>query len=116
MKKKEKLRILLPTMRERERYIAFQIISEDSITYADVEQAIWNQLLDFYGEFGMSKTSMWLMKKLWDDKNRIGVIRCNNNSVTKIISGLGLITRLGDVRVTIKILAVSGTLKGLKLK
>jgi RNase P/RNase MRP subunit POP5 len=28
---------------------------------------------------------------------------------------LGLISRLGDIRVIIKILAVSGTLKGLKL-
>lgn len=114
--KQERLKILLPTLREKERYIAFQVISEEPISYFDLEQAIWNQLLDFYGEYGMSKTSMWLMKKLWDEKNQVGIIRCNNKSVSQVIAGLGLITRLGDIRVIIKILSVSGTLKGLKLK
>jgi ribonuclease P/MRP protein subunit POP5 len=116
MKQKERLKILLPTLREKDRYIAFKIISEEPITYSDLESAIWNQLLDFYGEYGMSKTSMWLMKKLWDERSQAGIIRCNNKSVPQIVAGLGLISRLGDVRVIVKILSISGTLKGLKLK
>jgi ribonuclease P/MRP protein subunit POP5 len=116
MKQKERLKILLPTLREKDRYISFKIISDETITYSDLESAIWNQLLDFYGEYGMSKTSMWLMKKLWDERNQVGIIRCNNKSVPQIVAGLGLISRLGDVRVIVKILSISGTLKGLKLK
>src|SRR4030042_6092160 len=116
MKQTERLKILLPTLREKDRYIAFKIISEDPITYSDLESAIWNQLLDFYGEYGMSKTSMWMMKKLWDERNQICIIRCNNKSVSQIIAGMGLISRLGDIRVIINILSVSGTKKGLKLK
>jgi ribonuclease P/MRP protein subunit POP5 len=116
MKQKERLKILSPTLREKDRYIAFKIISEEPITYSDLESAIWNQLLDFYGEYGMSKTSMWLMKNLWDERNQTGIIKCNNKSVSQIIAGMGLISRLGDIRVIISILSVSGTLKGLKLK
>jgi ribonuclease P/MRP protein subunit POP5 len=115
MKQKEKLKILLPTLREKERYISFQVISEEPITYSDLESAIWNQLLDFYGEYGVSKTSMWLVKNLWDEKNQAGVIKCNNKSVSQVVAGLGLISRLGDIRVIFKILKVSGTIKGLKL-
>jgi len=114
--RQEKLKILLPTLRERERYISFQIISEEPVSYSDLEQAVWNQLLDFYGEYGISKTNLWLEKNLWDEKNQIAVIRCNNKSVSQVIAGLGLISRLGDNRVVFKILKVSGTLKGLNLK
>ncbi len=116
MKQTERLKILSPTLREKDRYISFQVISEELINYSDLESAIWNQLLDFYGEYGVSKTSMWLVKNLWNEKNQVGVIRCNNRSVSQVIAGLGLISRLGDIRVILKILKVSGTLKGLKLK
>jgi ribonuclease P/MRP protein subunit POP5 len=116
MKQTERLKILSPTLREKDRYISFQVISEEPITYSDLESAIWNQLLDFYGEYGVSKTSMWLVKNLWNEKNQVGVIRCNNRSVSQVIAGLGLISRLGDIRVILKILKISGTLKGLNLK
>src|SRR4030042_6360453 len=106
MRQKEKLKMLLPTLREKDRYISFKIISENPITYSDLESAIWNQLLDFYGEYGMSKTSMWLMKNLWDERNQTGIIKCNNKSVSQIIAGMGLISRLGDIRVIISILSV----------
>ncbi len=116
MKQIEKLKILPPTLREKDRYIAFQVISDEPITYADLEAAIWNQLLDFYGEYGISRTSMWLIKNLYNDREQIGVIRCNNKSVSQVIAGLGLISRLGDIRIIFKILKVSGSIKGLRLK
>lgn len=112
---KERLKILLPTLRERERYVSFKIMSEEPINYSDLEQAIWNQLLDFYGEYGVSKISMWLIKNLWNEKEQAGVIRCNNKSVSQLIAGLGMISRLGDTRIVFRILKVSGTLKGLNL-
>jgi len=111
---REKLKILIPTLREKHRYVKFQVISEEKIVYTDLEQAIWNTMLDFYGEVGVSQLSLWLIKNLWDEKNQIGVIKCNNKSVEKIIAGLGVISRLGDTRVVFKVLKVSGTIKGLK--
>lgn len=116
MKQQEKLKILSPTLREKERYIAFKLISEEPIVYSDLEASIWQTLLDLYGELGVSQMSLWLIKNLYDEKSQVGVIRCNNKSVPKIIAGLGLITRLGESRVIFKILKVSGTIKNLNLK
>lgn len=113
--KQEKLKISLPTLRERKRYIKFKVISEEPIVYEDLEQAILNTFLDFYGENGFSKLSLWVFKNLWDGKNQTGVIKCNNKSVLQVVAGLGLISRLGDTRVIFKILKVSGTIKGLGL-
>lgn len=112
---KEKPKVLLPTLREKKRYISFEVISEEPINYADLEPAIWGTALDFLGERGISKTFLWLVKNLYNPERQIGVIRCNNKSVSQIITCLGLISRLGDTRVVFKILKVSGTIKGLKL-
>jgi len=115
MKQENRLKVLIPTLREKERYISFQVISEEPIMYEDLEQGIWNTMLDFFGEYGISKTSMWIIKNLYDPEKQVGVIRCNNKSVPQVVAGLGLISRLGDVRVTFKILKISGTIRGLKI-
>lgn len=113
-----KLKILLSTLREKQRYIAFQVISEEGeeFTYSDLESAIWNTMLDFLGEYGVSKTSVWLLKDCWGPEKQIGILRCNNKSVQEIITTLGLIDRLGDTRVTFKVLKISGTIKSIKKK
>lgn len=110
----KKLKIL-PSLREPKRYIAFRVISQEPISYSDLEIAIWNSVLEFLGEEGASKTSMWIVKNLYKEKEQIGVIRCNAKTTEAIIASLGLISRLGDSRVIFKILKVSGTIKGLKL-
>ena len=104
---------ILPSLKEKKIYIKFKIFSEEKIFYSDLEQAIWNNCLDFFGEFLTSKFSLHLMKNLWDEEEQIGVLRTNNLSVPHLITCLGLIQRLGDVRVKIKVLKVSGTIKGL---
>ncbi len=114
MRQEEKLKILIPSLREKDRYIKFQIISEEPITYSDLEAAMWNTALDFYGEEGLAKMSLWIIKNLYDENEQIGIIRCNNKSVLPIVAVLGLIDRLGDNRVIAKILKISGTIKGLR--
>jgi len=113
MNQMDKLKILSPTLREKDRYIKFQIFSEERIVYSDVEAALWNIFLDFYGERGVAKLSLWLIRNLYDGENQIGVIKCNNKSVPEVIAGLGLISRLGESRIVFKILNVSGTIKAL---
>lgn len=115
MKQQEKLKILSPTLREKERYISFKTISEEPIVYSDLESSIWQTLLEFYGELGVSQISLRIVKNLYDNDKQISVIKCNNKSVPKVIAGLGLLTRLGEIRVIVKILRVSGTIRGLKL-
>jgi ribonuclease P/MRP protein subunit POP5 len=102
-----------PTLRERERYVRFRIISENDVAYSDLEAGIWNTMMDFYGERGVSEMSVWIVKNLYDERTKVGTIRCNNKSVSKLIAGLGLISRFGDTRVVFKILGLSGTIRGL---
>ncbi len=111
--KKVKMKILPPTARKKHRYVKFQVLSEEPIVYSDLDAAIWNTALDFYGEFGVAAMDLWLVKNLYDSKKQIGILRCVHTAVSAVLACLGLLTRLGDTQVTIKILKVSGTIKGL---
>jgi len=112
-KGKTKMKILPPTQRKKHRYVKFEVLSAGSIVYSDLDAAIWNTALDFYGEFGVSGMDIWMVRNLYDGRNQIGVLRCEHDDVQAIIACLGLISRLGDTRISIKILKVSGTIKAL---
>lgn len=109
-----KMKTLPPTARKKHRYVKFQVISDEPIVYSDLDAAIWNTALDFFGEFGVSGMDLWLVKNLYNGEKQVGVLRCVHTAVSAVVACLGLITRLGDVRVAIKILKISGTIKGLK--
>lgn len=111
IKRIKRLKILPPTLRERERYIRFKIVSEEKIVFSDLEQALTNYFLDYYGEFLFSQFSLKLIKNLWKEKKQDGVIKCNHLSVPWVIAGLGIIDRIGDQRIIFKIVKISGTLK-----
>lgn len=108
-----RLKMSMPTARERDRYVLIRLISEEDVVYPDLEAAVWNTLLDFYGESGVSGMSLNVMRSTWNDADQACVIRCNNTSVPQLIAGLGLISRLGESRVVVKIVKVSGTMKSL---
>ena len=110
-----RLKVLPPSLRKRKRYISFKILSEGPVAYEELEQAVWNQFLDAFGEFGVSRIGLWIIKNLYDPNRQIGVIRCNHTFTHRVIAGLGLLSRLGDSRVIVRILKVSGTIKGLNL-
>ncbi|MCX8178294.1 MAG: ribonuclease P protein component 2 [Candidatus Aenigmarchaeota archaeon] len=111
-----KLKTLPPSLREKHRYIAIKIISESPVEYSDLENAIWNTMLDFLGEYGVAKTDFWIIKERWVKNDQTCVVRCNHLSVQDVLASLGLVTRLGDSRIAVKILKISGTLKGLNKK
>ncbi|OGI15859.1 hypothetical protein A3K63_00660 [Candidatus Micrarchaeota archaeon RBG_16_49_10] len=106
------------SLRERKRYIAFKIIPEEGedFTYSDLQAGIWNTLLDFLGEYGVSRTSFWLMKDCWDEGQKMGILRCNHKSIDVVLTSLGMIDRLGDNRITFKILNITGTINSIKKK
>ena len=112
----KRMKVLPLSLREKKRYIAFKVIHEEGEDFPqeDLISAIWNTFLDFYGEHGVSTLSLKVLKDLWREKSKVGVVRCNHISVWKVILGLGLISRLGDTKITIKILKISGTLKKIK--
>jgi ribonuclease P/MRP protein subunit POP5 len=109
-------KILPSSMRDRERYLAFDVISEQNILMQDLINTIWHSILNFLGEAETSRARLKIIKDSYDEKNQMGILRCSHESVENVRASLALIQRIGDIRVVVRILGVSGSIKATKMK
>jgi ribonuclease P/MRP protein subunit POP5 len=108
--------MLSPNLRERRRYMAFQVLCKTDIPPSDIAGAIWHSILNFLGEMGTAQAEVWLVKSVYDEKNRMGLIRCGHTAVEHVRAALALVSRIGDVPVTIKVIGISGTISAARKK
>ncbi|AMM54698.1 ribonuclease P protein component 2 [Pyrococcus kukulkanii] len=105
---------LPPTLRDKYRYIAFQVISEQPFTKGDIKEMIWSTILRVLGEVGTSMAKPWLIK--FDEKSQTGILRCDRNYVEHVRFSLALIVEFKGRKVLVRTLGVSGTIRRLKRK
>ena len=111
-----KLNPLPSTLRERHRYLVFEILSQKDFDLSVVVNAVWNAVLQLIGELGTSRSSLWIANNLYDKKKRRGVIRCNHTSVEEVRAAISSIRQIQNEPVIIRILGVTGTIKSAKRK
>ena len=109
-------KLLPPSLRSHKRYVIFEVISDTPVTYNDLVNAMWNSMLNFLGELESSKAMVWFIQNLYDEKNQKGVIKCRHDFVEGIRAILSLIQTVGETKVIIKILGVTGTIKSARNK
>lgn len=97
------------TLKCKRRYISFEVISEESFKREELVTGIWNSCLEFLGELGASRTSLWVHEY----ENSEGIVSCNTRSVDDIIVCLSLVGEIENKKARIRIKGVSGTIKGL---
>ena len=57
-----KIKPVLPSLREKKRYLVFEIVSKEPIKdFSVISKAIWKALLDLSGVLGASKAGIWLL-------------------------------------------------------
>lgn len=105
---------LLPTLREKNRYIAFEVISDSQFERNELVRGIWAGVLGFLGEQGAGRTSLWAMD--WDGSKSTGILRVNRKSVEEVRAAMALIKSVNNKNVIFHVLGVSGTLKSLREK
>ncbi len=115
-----KLKILPPHLRNKKRYLAFEVLSEKPLGRDEVISLIWGAAGSLYGSCGVSRFDLWVVK-VWkcnsSGRNVIkGILRCNRGEVTSIRSVFPLINRFKGKRVVFHTLGVSGTIKSARRK
>lgn len=107
---------LSPNLREKRRYVAFKINCNKPLQEMDVNNAIWNSALNFLGDLGAAKASLFVLKGIYTPENKIGMVRCSHTAVEHVRTALALVTRVGEEPVIIEVLGISGTIKAAKRK
>ena len=103
-----------PTMKENWRYIVFELLSKTAIKEQDVVRAITGSILKMFGEFGASKTNVWLIE--YDSKTKKGIVRCSHKAVETVVASVTLITKIVESEAAFVVKGVSGTIKKAKEK
>lgn len=99
---------LLPSLKQKKRYIVFEIIGE-KFSIEEVKTAVEEALLLFLGQLGLAKTApMFLKEKFKDNKF---IVKINHKFVDECKSALILIKKIKNKEVMVRSIITSGTLK-----
>ncbi|MCS7096154.1 MAG: Rpp14/Pop5 family protein [Nitrososphaerota archaeon] len=101
-------------MREKRRYLAIKVDSDESPSQREVMDALWGSLIKLFGEYGASRTGLALIN--YDSESRIGIIRAVHTEVEKIRAAAAATTKVGAAAASIHVICVSGTLRALREK
>ena len=108
---KKKLKPLLPTLREKKRYLAFEVLSKAKIMDFDtVSNAILHTSAEFLGQLGVSKAGLLILSDKWDKNSQRGIIRVSHKHVDNLKAALTMMDKINDDDVIVKSVGVSGIL------
>lgn len=98
----------LPTLRDKKRYIAFEINSTNKIHRQELVNALFDSIISLFGDVGASSINPALMT--FDGK--FGIIRCLREKTMETRAGLACINNIHGMGISILVLGISGTIKG----
>lgn len=105
-----KIKPLLPSLREKKRYLVFEVISKEQIaSNAKISEAIMQSCHDFMGDLGMARAGIMILPDKY--KGAKGIIRVGHRYVNELRASLALIQKIDNQEVIVRSCGLSGILK-----
>jgi ribonuclease P/MRP protein subunit POP5 len=101
------LKRLLPSLRAKKRYLAFELISEAPVSRSDLVREIMSSASFLLGDITASKCEIKVLG--FDDCK--GIIQCSHTRVKETRASMAALTRINGRRATLHVLGTSGTVK-----
>ncbi|MFH1589314.1 MAG: Rpp14/Pop5 family protein [archaeon] len=108
-----KLKPLLPTLKEKKRYVVYEVLCEEDLK-EDLSKEIVKKVTSILGVFDSAKAGVQSIE--YDNKQHKGVLRVAVKQVDKLKMSLALINALNDKELTIRTIGASGILKKARSK
>ncbi len=109
---KTKLKPVLPSLREKKRYMVFEVISKGKITdFRAVRDAIMESAQRLLGQLGMAKAGIIPMENKWSPELQRGIIRVGHRHADELRASLMLTSKINDEDIIVKSIGVSGIIK-----
>lgn len=112
MAKKAKIKPLLPTLKEKKRYLAFEILSKKQIkAFSSISRAVWSAVTGFVGSKGASEMGLQVFPEKYDNSKQKGLIKTSHKTVDALRASLAFITEIENQPVIVRSLGLSGIMK-----
>lgn len=100
---------LQPSLREKKRYIAFEIVSKKNFSFSQASKAVLDSALKYSGIKGLADMGLVFLKEKFS-KNK-GVVRISTRNVNTLKAALTLVKEIDKIPVVLKVIKVSGVLQ-----
>ena len=111
---KKRLKPLLPTLKEKKRYLVFEAISDENITFNQIADQIDEKSKKLLGLFNASEAGIQLLKETWNSKKQRGIIRINHKYVHQLKSCFLFINDIDGKEAVIQSIGLSGVINKAK--
>jgi ribonuclease P/MRP protein subunit POP5 len=101
------LKRLLPSLRAKKRYLAFELVSEGQVSRSDLVKEVMSSASSLLGDVTASECDIRVLG--FEDWK--GIIQCSHTKVKETRASLATLTRVGGKRATLHVLGTSGTVK-----
>jgi ribonuclease P/MRP protein subunit POP5 len=101
------MKILPPSLRTSNRYIAFSLTAEDTISRRDLINEILFSAATLFGDIGSSELGLRLLAF----EHNKAIIQCDADKVWESRAVLACVSSIKSKRVRIQVLGISGTIR-----
>ncbi|MBI4980854.1 hypothetical protein HZC30_04840 [Candidatus Woesearchaeota archaeon] len=102
---------LMPSLRQKKRYVVFEIIAEKKFAIQEVRAAVDEALRSFLGQLGIGKAAPLFVEEKFDFDAQKFMLKVNNKFVDEIKMGVALCKSIKNNPIIIKSVIVSGSIK-----
>ena len=114
---KAKHKPLLPSLREKKRYVVYELCSKAKFgSYQQVADAINYTVLQFIGELGYGNAGIRILHDHWDNNTQRGIIKVSHLYVDHLRTALMLVNTINNEQTMFMTIGVSGILKKARKK
>ena len=106
------MRRLIPTLRNKKRYVAFELVTECNPELGEVKKSLWESMLRLFGEIGSAKIDAHFVDE--QCKGRRGVVRCAHTGTDGLLSSFAFVSAVSGKKAVLRSLGISSTVKGVK--
>ena len=104
---------LLPSLKEKRRYLVYQVLSETPLHFKDVKEALAKEFTTFLGRLGEAQAGILFLD---DWNNNKGIIRMTTSALDYVKAALIHIRKINKTEVVVASVGVSGTLNKARTK
>ena len=108
---KTKTKPLMPSLREKKRYLAYEVISKTRFDAVEANNAIFSNAKDFLGNMGMAKAGILMLNDKWNKDAQKGLLRVNNKHVNEVRASFVFLKEVNGKEAVVKSIGASGILK-----
>jgi len=103
-----KIKPILPSLREKKRYLVYEVIGNKNFTINEIEKAIKDSYLSAFGELNIGKAGLIFLNKKFNKEKQRGMIKVSNKCLENLRYSLALVKKINNNKAIVRSVGCSG--------